>query len=96
MSDVADEYVEGDVNRVDDLDDEDDDLELDDELGDDELEDEVEVDEGNLADANRTEAALSTAVLAHVATSLADPELVPWRDAALAETEVLLVDEVGE
>jgi hypothetical protein len=72
VSDVADEYVEGDVNRVDDLDDEDDDLELDDELGDDELEDEVELDEGNVADANRTEAALSTAVLAHVATSLAD------------------------
>jgi glutathione S-transferase len=33
---------------------------------------------------------------AYVATVLADPELVAWRDAALAETEVLAVEEAGE
>jgi glutathione S-transferase len=42
------------------------------------------------------EQGLGAVARAYVATSLADPELVPWRDAALAETEVLLVDEVGE
>jgi predicted RNA-binding protein YlqC (UPF0109 family) len=77
VSDADNEYVEGDVNRVDDadLDDELDDDELegdesDDELDADDLDDEL--DDGNRVDANRSEASLSAAVLTHVATSLAD------------------------
>jgi predicted RNA-binding protein YlqC (UPF0109 family) len=65
---TADEgYVEGDINRVadDELDDEFDD-ELDDEL------DDGAPDEGNVARPSRDEAPLSTAVLTHIATSLAD------------------------
>jgi uncharacterized protein len=90
VSDVDDGYVEGDVNRVDDSELDDDELELDDELddGNDDDEDDGdaegdEVDEGNVADPNRTEAALSSAVLAHVASSLADEP-----DAVSVETEV--------
>jgi predicted RNA-binding protein YlqC (UPF0109 family) len=92
VSDLNDEYVDGDVNRVDDAD-LDDDVELADDadLDDDgDLEDEVDFDdeaddgdEGNVADPNRAEAALSTAVLSHVATSLADEP-----DAVSVETDV--------
>lgn len=71
MTDVDDEYVEGDVNQLDDDEFEDDD------------EDEDEIDEGNVASPNRTEAAISTAVLEHVATSLADEP-----DAVSVETDL--------
>jgi uncharacterized protein len=84
---VSDEYVEGDVNRVDDseLDDDEFDGELEDDGNDedDEPDEADESDDGNLADPNRTEAALSSAVLAHVAASLADEP-----DAVSVETEV--------
>ncbi len=57
MTDADDDYVEGDINRV----------------GDDEYDDYDDgPDEGNQGHENRTEAVLSTAVLTHIATSLAD------------------------
>jgi predicted RNA-binding protein YlqC (UPF0109 family) len=60
VTDVDDDYVEGDVNRLDD----------DDELDEDERD--AARDVGNVATPNAAEAPLSTAVLAHIATSLAD------------------------
>jgi predicted RNA-binding protein YlqC (UPF0109 family) len=89
VGDVSDEYVEGDVNRVDNarLDEDDDELELDDELdandANDDEDDDDDANEGNLADPNRSEAALASAVLEHVATSLADEP-----DAVSVETDV--------
>ena len=61
MTDADAGYVEGDINRV----------------GDDEFDDDFEVfddvgGEGNVATDGRDEAPLSTAVLTHIATSLAD------------------------
>jgi uncharacterized protein len=58
-----DGYVEGDINQVGDG-------ELDDDY-DEEFDDDA-VDEGNVAHPNRDGAAISTAVLTHIATSLAD------------------------
>ena len=63
MSDVNDEYVEGDINQVDD------------DVDDNDFEDEG--DDGNLARGGDADAPMSTAVLEHIATSLAeDPEAV--------------------
>ena len=59
MTDAGADYVEGDINRVGD-DDHDD------------YDDYDGADEGNVEHENRAEAALSTAVLTHIATSLAD------------------------
>lgn len=58
MTDADADYVEGDINRV----------------GDDEYDDYDDdgADEGNLGRENDAEAALSMAVLTHIATSLAD------------------------
>lgn len=74
MSDEDTEYVDGDINRVDDADELDDDLdddELDDDL-DDELDDDDLDDEDDEVSGNRDDAAISTAVLTHIASSIAD------------------------
>ncbi len=58
MTDHESDYVEGDINQVDDAFDD--------------LDDEHDEGEGNRDDANRDEGVISKAVLTHIATSLAD------------------------
>lgn len=65
MTDADAGYVEGDVNTVGND-------ELDDDFYDDEVDDLDEGNQGNERRADRAEAPLSTAVLTHIATSLAD------------------------
>ena len=70
MTDVDSEYVEGDINQLDGPGDFDDDV-------DDDVDADGNLDEGNVANEQDPEAAISTAVLQHIATSLAeDPSAV--------------------